>query len=76
MLANDPRMMAKPEEYLAKLMESVAVIEVPIGAKRAELMSLHQEHDEPFRTFSTRVRSKAEICNLQLSVMVNVVRRI
>ena len=63
MLANDPRLMAKSEEYVAKLMESVAVIKVAIGVKRAELMSLHQDHDEPFRTFATRVRSKAETCN-------------
>jgi len=27
-------------------------------------MSLHQDHDELFRTFATCVRSKAEICNL------------
>ena len=41
MLANDPRLMAKSEEYVAKLMESVAVIKVAIGVKRAELMTLH-----------------------------------
>ena len=26
-------------------------------------MNLHQDHNEPFRTFATRVRSKAETCN-------------
>ena len=40
MLANDPRLMVKSEE--AKLMESVAVIKVAGGIKRAELVSLHQ----------------------------------
>ena len=63
MLANDPRLMAKSEEYVAKLMRSVAVIKVAVGVKRAELVSLHLDHDEPFRTFATRVRSKAETCN-------------
>ena len=55
--------MAKLESYAAKLMESIAVIKVTVGFKRAELMSLHQEHDEPFRTSSTLVRNKPETCN-------------
>ena len=63
MLANDPRLLTKTENYVAKLMESIAVIKVAIGVKRAELMGMCQGHDEPFRTFATRVRSKAETCN-------------
>ena len=63
MLANDPWLMAKSKEYVAKLMELVAVVKVAVGVKRAELLSLHQVHDEPFRTFATRVRSNAETCN-------------
>ena len=55
--------MAKSESYFAKLMELIAVIEVAVGLRRAELMNLHQDHNEPFRTFATRVRSKAETCN-------------
>ena len=54
--------MAKSEEYVAKLMESIAVIKVSVGFKRAELVWLHQDHDEPFRTFATRLLSKAETC--------------
>ena len=46
MLANEPRFMARSEKYIAKLMESVAVIKVVVGVKKAELMSLHQDHDE------------------------------
>ena len=63
MLANYLRLMAKLEDYVAKLMELIAVIKVAVGVKRAELVSLHQDHDEPFRTFATRVQSKAETCN-------------
>ena len=63
MLANDPRLMAKSVDEVTKLMESIAVIKVAIGVKRAELMGMSQDHDEPFRTFATRVRSKAETCN-------------
>ena len=52
------------ESYVSKLMVSIAVIKVAIiGVKKAELMSLHQDHDELFRTFATSVRNKAEICN-------------
>ena len=36
---------------------------VVVGVKRAEVVSLHQDHDEPFRTFTTRVGSKAETFN-------------
>ena len=60
MSASDPRLMAKSKSYVAKLMESIAVIKVAVGVRRAELMNLHQDHDEPFRTFATRVHSKAE----------------
>ena len=45
---------------MAKLIVSIAVIKVAIGVKRAELMSLHQDHDKPFRTFATCVRRKTE----------------
>ena len=38
MLANDPRLKAKSEVDVAKLMESVAVIKAVVGVKRAELM--------------------------------------
>ena len=55
--------MAKSNSYVAKLMESIAVIKVAIGVKRAKLMSLHQDHDELFRTLAIRVCSKAETCN-------------
>ena len=35
-------LMAKSEEYVAKLIESIAIIKVVIRVKRAELMSLHK----------------------------------
>ena len=34
--------MSKSENYVAKLMESVGVIKVAFGVKRAELMGLRQ----------------------------------
>ena len=65
MLAKAPRLMAKSEKYVVKLMESVSVIKVAIGVKRVELMSLHQDRNESFRTFATHVRRKAETCNFR-----------
>ena len=50
-------------------MELVAIIKVVIDVKRAEFMGLYQDHDEPFRTFATRIRSKAKTCK---SVSANV----
>ena len=40
MLANNPKVMAKSEEYVAKLMESAADIKVAVGVKKAELGEL------------------------------------
>ena len=44
-------------------MESIAVIKIVIGVNRAEHINVHQDHNEPFRTFATRVPSKAKTCN-------------
>ena len=56
-------MLAKDPKLMAKLMESVAVIKVAVSCKKTELMSLHKDHDEPFRTFAAFVRNKAETCD-------------
>ena len=63
MLKADSKLMMKPLSEVSALMESIAVIKVAIGVKRAELTSMSQDYDEPFRTFATRVRGKAETCN-------------
>ena len=62
MLKSDPKLMMKTPSEVAKLMESIAVVKVATGVKRAELMSMSQDHDEAFRTFATRVRGKVETC--------------
>lgn len=36
--------MSKSENYILKLMESVAIIKVIIGVKREEIMGLRQDH--------------------------------
>ena len=61
--AHMTNLVAKSEEYVAKLIESVVVIKFAMAVKRAEVMSLHQEHDEPLRTFTTRISSIVETCN-------------
>ena len=55
--------MWQSENYDVKLMESVAIIKVAIGVKRAEITGLYHDHDEPFKISVTRVCSKAETCN-------------
>ena len=67
--------MTKSEEYEAKLMESVAVIKVAVGVEKAQPVSLHQDHNEPFRTFATSVQSKAETYSFTTVVSVNVERK-
>jgi len=44
-------------------MKSLAVIAVATGVVRAELMTMRQDRGEQFRTFSARVRGKAETCD-------------
>ena len=74
-MANDPRLMAKSEDYVPKLRESAAGTKVAVGVKRAELMSLHQDHNEPFRTFAIIVEKRQKlVISLQLK-SVNVERK-
>ena len=47
---------------LLDAMRSLAVIPVATGVLRTELLQLRQERDERFRTFTARVRGKAETC--------------
>ena len=46
-----------------KAMKSLTVIAVATGVTRAELVQMHQERDESFRSFAARVRGKAETCD-------------
>ena len=47
---------------LMATMKDLAVIAVAPGVVRAELMQMHQDRDESFRTFAAKVRGKAETC--------------
>lgn len=47
---------------LLATMRSLAVIPVATCVSRTELLQLRQERDEAFRTFTARVRGKAETC--------------
>ena len=48
-------------------MRSLAVIPVATCVLRTELLQLRQERDEPFRTFTAKVRGKAETCSYTAS---------
>ena len=58
----DSDIIAKSTNDVLELMKSLTVIPVAIGVPRAELLGMKQKRDEPFRTFSLRVRGKAETC--------------
>ena len=62
LLKSDPDILSKPTIELLAAMKAMAVIAVATGVNRAELMLLHQERDEAFRSFAARVRGKAETC--------------
>ena len=52
---------------LLAAMRSLAVIPVATCVLRTELLQLRQERDEPFRTFTAKVRGKAETCSYTAS---------
>ena len=59
-----PDFTAKPITEAITILKSLAVVPVALGVLRAELTSMHQEADEKFRTFASRVQGKAETCEL------------
>ena len=62
LLKADPNAASRPLPDLIAAMRSLAVIPVATCVLRTELLQLHQERDEAFRTFAARVRGKAETC--------------
>ena len=67
--------MAKLEEYVAKLMKSISVIKLAIEIKRAELTSLHQDHDKLLEHLQPMFVAKQKLVILQQSVSVNVEKK-
>lgn len=64
LLKANPHAASDTLPQLFAAMRSLAVIPVEICVLRTELLQLRQERDEPFRTFTARVRGKAEACAL------------
>ena len=67
LLKSDPSLHTKDLEHVVTAMRSLAVIPVARGVIRAELFQMRQSHEEPIRTFSARVRGKAETCGFTTS---------
>ena len=62
LLKVDAEITTKSLDILMTTMKSLAIIPVATGVVRAELLDMKQKRDEPFRSFSSRVRGKAETC--------------
>ena len=69
LLKSDPKLTTRPMKDVLKAMRSLAVIPIARGVTRAELLKMNQSNDEPIRTFSARVRGKAETCGFITSVV-------
>lgn len=54
------------EDEMLNTIRSLAVIPVATMVQRSELLSMRQSRDEPFRSFFSRVRGKAEICGYSI----------
>ena len=59
------------EDALLEAMKKMAVIKVATSIRRANLLSLTQDHGEPFREFYANVRSSACTCNFQVKCLHN-----
>ena len=67
LLKANPNAASETLTQLLAAMCSLAVIPVATCVLRTELLQLRQEHDEPFRTFTAKVRGKAETCSYTAS---------
>ena len=67
LLKANPNAASETLTQLLAAMRSLAVIPVATCVLRTELLQLKQEHDEPFRTFTAKVRGKAETCSYTAS---------
>ena len=62
LLKVDSDITTRPPDELLEMMKTLAVIPVATGVLRAELLNMKQKRDEPYRSFSSRVRGQAETC--------------
>jgi hypothetical protein len=62
LLKIDPTIVSRGVNEVLQAMKALAVIPVATGVLCSELIALKQKRDEPFRSFSARVRGKAETC--------------
>lgn len=64
-LRANPTFTTQPIADALSTLKSLAVIPVALGVLRSELASMHQDPDEPFRTYAARVQGKAETCEFK-----------
>ena len=67
LLKANPNAASENLTQLLAAMRSLAIIPVATCVLRTELLQLRQERDEPFRTFTAKVRGKAETCSYTAS---------
>ena len=67
LLKANPNAASETLNDLLAAMRSLAIIPVATCVLRTELLQLRQERDEPFRTFTAKVRGKAETCSYATS---------
>ncbi len=66
LIQSNPAITNCSPEFVMNSMEKLAVIPTSRGATREELRSMVQGNDESIRTFSARVKGKAQICGFQM----------
>ena len=61
-LKSHPTSVSDTEDHLIEVIKRIAVIPVAISVKRADLLSIKQDHGESARSFFARINGKAATC--------------
>ena len=63
----NPDIASKPEKNTLRAIKELAVADVAATVRVRELLRMKQQHGEGVRTYTARVRGKANICALEKS---------
>ena len=66
-LKGHPDVVSRDEDYLRSKIRLMAVTPVAISVRRAELLSVKQDHGEAARSFYAKVRGKAATCSYSIA---------
>ena len=61
-LCINPKVDTKTEEQVLALIKNIAVVPVAMGVRRADLLAIKQDSNEPARAFAAKIQGRAATC--------------